>query len=161
MFRYGIGAALLAVCFGAGTVQAQTNRQPWQGMFNKTSHSGGTPRLVLDLPLPATGKLLTIERISISLGPTASIYGKLLSCEIETSHPRLLKSEYVADRTRYPLSQPVFLGQPTRSWGITNEAVLVYADSNAEGVLRVVCDSEYLSGSDRFTVTASGYTSDK
>ena len=161
MFRCWLAAVLLAACWGTGTAQAQTNRQPWQGTFVKTSHSGDMSRPAVELPSPPAGKLLTIERIGITLGPTASVYGKLLSCEIESSHPRVMKAEYAADRVRVLLPLPAYLGQGNKKYIIIDTPTLVYADSHPDATLRVVCDADALFTSVKLTVTASGYTTDK
>lgn len=161
MFRCWMAAALLAACWGTGTAHAQTNRQPWQMTFVKTSHIGDTSRLIMDLPQPPPGRILTIERVAVTLGPTLSIYGKLLSCEIESSHPRVMKAELAADRVRFPLPLPEVLQPQSKTWTVLNGQTLIYADSNAEGTLRVSCETDAVAHNDRFVVSASGYTTDK
>jgi hypothetical protein len=161
MIRWLMGAAIVAACLSMEMAQAQTNRQPWQGTFVKTTHAIDGGRMVVDLPLPAAGKLLTLERISVTMGQPQSIYGKLLSCEVESTHPRVQKSEFATDRVKTLLPLPVVVLQPTKTFEIFNTPVLVYADSNVDGVLRVVCATEFTSTTERLTVTVAGYTSDK
>ena len=109
MFK-SIAVTAIALCFAGPVAQAQTDKQPWQATLTKTSHQPGAPKIYLDLPLPTAGRVLTLERIGIMVGPTFSPYGRVFSCEVESDRPKLDAAEFLENRTRVFLPVPVSLG---------------------------------------------------
>jgi hypothetical protein len=158
----------VALAFGlmGAITHAQTpnDKQPWQGTFTKTGFQPGSPRIFMDLPLPASGRVLTLERIGVILGPSGSIYTKLLRCEIESDRPKLENAEFLENRTRLLLPLPVHLGAGTNTWAIINAPIRIYAE-DVGGMLRngfrVACDVDAIGLTTPFTVTAIGYTTPK
>jgi len=162
--RTWIAFAALALCLGGFTAQAQTDKQPWQGTFTKNFHPNlaGSSRISIDLPLPSPSRLLTLEHIGITIGPMASIYGKVHFCEIESSHPQAPAHEFAENRTRILLPLPVPTGIP-KVRAVFDTPIRLYVegtDSPLRRIFRVSCEVEYF-GNDAFTVTAVGYTTPK
>ena len=155
--------ALLALSLGGSLAQAQTDKQPWQGTFTKSLHVVGASRIFIDLPVPPPSRLLTLERVGVTLGPTLSIYGKMVSCEIESSHPRSPVHELAENRTRVLLPLPAQIGT-SRTWAVFHAPIRLYVEGNDTAfrqVFRVSCDVDAIAASDVFTVTAVGYTTPK
>jgi len=160
-----IAVMVVALCLmSAVAVQAQTpaGAWPWQVSLQKTSHQPGASQIFVDLPMPPPGRLLTLERISILVGPTLSIYGKVFRCEVQSASPKLEGGiPMLESKTRAILSLPTGMGQGTKTWGIVNEPVRVYAQQPGtvlHTLFRVVCDVDAIAASDAVLVTAVGYT---
>lgn len=148
----------LAAC---GATEAQTVRQPWQGTFTKSSHPGDRSRIFIDLPQPAVGKILTIEAIHLTLGPTLSMYGKLYSCEIESSYPRAAKLAPIDETVRVLLPLPSVVVPGSKTWGFPQSQILLHSEAGPEGILRVSCAADSLGVAETFQVTVAGYLTDK
>lgn len=157
-------AAAIALCFTGIAAQAQTDKQPWQATLTKNANQVGSGKMYLDLPLPPFGRLLTLERIGILIGPTGSSYGKVHFCEVESDRPKLENVDLLENRTRVMLPLPTHLGPGTKTWLILNVPIRIYSESTLNGLrnlFRVVCDVENIGALDTMTVTATGYTTPK
>lgn len=54
----------------------------------------------MDLPLPAEGRILTVQGVVVMIGLTASVYRELKWCEIESDRPQSATHELAENRTR-------------------------------------------------------------
>jgi hypothetical protein len=154
----------LVICLCAVAARAQTDKKPWQGTFTKTTHPVGATRIFLDLPLPPAGRVLTLERVGITIGPTLSIYGRVYNCEIESARPRLSDQDLLESHTRVMLPLPIVLGTGTRTWAVIHAPVRIYAEPSESGLrelFRVSCAVDAIAQGDNMTVTAVGYTTPK
>ncbi len=157
--------AALALAMTASAASAQMNQKPWQGTFTKTSHNLTGGRMFLDLPVPSDDRILTIEQISLVVGPWLSIYGKVLDCQLESHGPIVENLEGAAQTTSVPLPDPVTLQPGIKMKGIPAMPVKIHATGGAVALtrtkLRLSCAVEYLGGNEPFVVTAVGYTTPK
>ena len=163
MFNTHFAAALFLTAIAA---QAQTNQWPWQVSVQTTVNSvaSGSSRISLDLPLPPAGRILTVEQISVMVGPMSNPYGKVHQCEIESSRPNVV-AENADASTRLLLPTPEWLSPSTaRTKAIVSTPIRLHVEGSSPGLrngtFRVSCDAEFVIN-DRMTVTLVGYTTPK
>jgi hypothetical protein len=162
MFRtLSIAAATIAVVSTGIVATAQTDKKPWQATLTKFSQALGEPRIFMDVPTPPAGRLLTVERVGVTVGPMNNNSGKITRCEIESDRPQIDAAPFLESRTRLFLPLPVQLGEGTRIWAVLNAPVRIYSqkpDGVGRTFFRVSCDGESISWNDDITVTVVGYT---
>lgn len=160
-----IYCAVLGLALTATAASAQTSQKPWQGTFTKSSHNLTGARIFMDLPLPGDDRILTIEQISLVVGPWQSIYGKVFDCQLESHTPIFENVEGAAPSTTVPLPEPVSLQPGTLTKIIPTMPVKIYGAAGGLGIvrtrLRLSCAVEYMSNTVPMTVTAVGYTTPK
>lgn len=154
----------MALALAAAGAQAQSERTPWQGTYTKSFHPVGASRIFVDLPMPAEGRVLTVEGVGVMIGPTGSAYGKVKWCEIESGRPHPVAHELAENRTRALLPLPALVYPGSKVWGIPQTPLRIYAEREELGLrnlFRVVCEVENIAPNDSMTVTVAGYTTAK
>jgi hypothetical protein len=145
----------LAFCFTIVPAAAQTNL-PWQVTVSKNQHTENN-RVVVDLPLPPPGYLLTVERISMVLGPKLHNYTRVVSCEVESSHPRQSLAKYLENKTRLFLPLPAFANLNGEGYYLIPVTdVRIYAVQAQDAFLRLTCDADFLLPAQIVRVSATG-----
>jgi hypothetical protein len=158
----------LALALSAGVASAQWNPKPWQGTFTQETNVMGATQIVLDLPLPPDDKILTIEQISVVVGPFNSVYSRVFGCELQSRGPILDSLPGAEAITKVMLPEPVWAGSMEtgdRRRVIHTAPVKIHAASGGPAflrpLLRVRCDVADLGLAKPFTVTVVGYTTQK
>jgi hypothetical protein len=158
----------LALTLSAGVASAQWNPKPWQGTFTQETNVMGATQIVLDLPLPPDDKILTIEQISVAVGPFTSVYSRVFSCELQSRGQIHDSLPGALALTSVPLPEPVWEGSMDtndRRKVIRTAPVKIHAAGGGSTflrpMLRVRCDVADLGIGRPFTVTAVGYTTPK
>ncbi|HYP06891.1 MAG TPA: hypothetical protein VER03_11730 [Bryobacteraceae bacterium] len=155
-----IASATLALALLTGIAQAQSEREPWQGTFTKALPPTSDAEVYVDMPLPPLGKILTVERVAVALGPTLSAYGRIKSCQIISSHPKLQVSNFQQeDKTRLLLPKPFEF--QSNLWIIPQTPILIYAEFAPSAVFRVACMADAIANGDKLTATVTGYMTAK
>lgn len=162
-----IYCAALALALTAGVASAQWNPKPWQGTFTQETNVMGVTQIVLELPLPPDDKILTIEQISVVVGPFNSVYSRVSSCELQSRGPIHANLPGAMAMVSVPLPEPVWEGSMDtndRRNVIRTAPVKIHAAGGtaiSRPILRVRCDVADLGLARPFTVTAVGYTTQK
>lgn len=155
--RVAIHLALFLACL---PLFAQQTGQPFQATLTKASHVSGASMIFMDLPVPLPGHRLTINRVSVKVGPKQNPYTTVFACFIESDRPAIPDTEFLVKPTRVHLKAPEFFTHSS-VWYIPNEQTLIFYDNYlAAGrtVFRLTCEADFVTPTLPLSVTVTGYT---
>ena len=155
--RVAIHLTLFLACL---PLFAQQSGQPFQATLTKAPHVSGAS-MFMDLPAPPPGHRLTINRVSVKVGPTQNPYTKVFNCYIESDRPAIPDTEFLERPTRVHLKAPeLFSNNSERYWYIRDEPTLIYYDYlfGVRTMFRLTCEVFNMPLPFPLTVTVTGYT---
>jgi hypothetical protein len=145
---------MLTLCLCAGLAQAQNGSQPWQGTFTTVAPHLLMSEVSVNLPQAPAGTKLTIEQISVVVGPLNHYYGKFFSCSVESA---LSQSGTEKTRILLPPFSPV--AGMSKTFALHTPLKLhAVPPTSTQTPIRVVCSVSSMIAGDTMTVTAVGYT---
>ncbi|MBM3765581.1 MAG: hypothetical protein FJW32_09330 [Acidobacteria bacterium] len=155
----------IAVALFLTGITAWAQEIPWQvSIQTPVSFDAGSSKIFIDLPQPPTGRILTVEQVTVMIGPLWNPYAKVHQCEVQSARPNLA-AENVEPMTRVLLPFPEWLSPASsRTRAIVASPVRIHVESGSatlrSPVFRLSCDSEFVTN-DRMTVSLVGYTRPK